>query len=264
MTTIKRTPLSKPESKDVKDDWTLAPRSAGESTRFTVLPASAGVLGKRRAKNQRQKMRVRLNSAAGSLTGSLPDLPPQMQVVLHVPFRIRCVSASSLSYAAAGPVTRAGFACMLGGICSLANTTFLAWASSFRIRKISYWPSAGQDAGLYEGDTGTAEQALSKESQKISTLPAGITSDKGCVFKPKPGTYLSMWQTSNINTGDILFYWWGGSGSVFDFEGTFTLCNGIEPLGVAVAVATINDVYYLSPDGNTTHILVPQGVPTTH
>jgi len=152
---------------------------------------------------------------------------------------------------------------MLGSI-SYSSNHVVGWASSFRLRKVTIWPAAGGEAGWLDDFTGTAEQALSKEDQKISTLPTGITVDKAVTYRPRRGAYQEMWQMAAINASDNLWLYWGTAGSVYDFEGVFTLSDNSQGYGVAVTTATAGDTYYLSPDGASVNNLVPQGLPTTH
>jgi hypothetical protein len=191
----------------------------------------------------------------------VPSLPTKIQVVLHVPFHIRCVQTSLVAEVNAAPLNRGKFATMLGGVCT-TSTNFVAWATSYHIRRITAWPSAGGDAGVYASVSGTAEQALCKEDHKISTMPTGITVDRPVSFRPGKGSYLSFWQATDANPGDTLMFYWGTAGSVWDFEGTFTLPDEVTPYGVSVSSGVAGSAYYLAPD--TANNLVPQGLPTTH
>jgi len=200
--------------------------------------------------------------------GQAPTLPPVMEVVLAVPFRIRYVQTSTVAYVNANPVTRGNVATALGGIVYGSGPfDFVAWASSFRLRKLTAWPSAGGDFGvLSDSSTATAEQALQKDSEKISVIPTGITMPAGGrVFTFRPDTFLGMWQTGNVNPNDVLFDYWGTAGSVIDLEGVFTLSGAVtQGLGITVSGGTQGQTYYLALDGKTLNNLIPQGLQTTH
>jgi hypothetical protein len=148
----------------------------------------------------------------------------------------------------------------------VANSTLAAFASSFRLLRITAWPSAGGDFGLIAALGGTAEQALQKDSEKISVIPTGVTtSEKARVFSFHKKSYLGMWQLTGVNPNDSMLSYWGTSGTVVDVEGVFTLVGATSnPYPNTVATATLSNVYYPSFDGSTTHVWVPQGLETTH
>jgi len=197
----------------------------------------------------------------------VPDLPPMIEVAMSLPFRIRYILASTVAFANSAVVTRGGMAAGLGCICYATNADVAAIASSYRIRSITAWPAAGGDFGiLSQSAIATAEQALQKDSEKIAVLPTGITVPSGGrVFRFPATTFLGMWQMSAVNAGDTLFEYWGTAGTVFDVEGVFTLVGpSIAPYTLSIGSGAAGSVYYLSPDGNTAHNWVPQGLPTTH
>lgn len=170
-----------------------------------------------------------------------------------------------MAYANMAPITRGAMGAALGGIANSA-TNVEAWASSYRLTRLTAWPSGAGDFGIASPSSAGAELALTKDSEKISTLPSGVTQTQGArVWSFHKHAVLSMWQLTISNTSDVIMQYWGTTGTVIDIEGAFTLVGAtVEPYGVAVASATTGQAYYLSPDGNTTHLLTPQGLPTTH
>jgi hypothetical protein len=199
--------------------------------------------------------------------GAVPTLPPVMEAVLAVPFRIRYVQTSTVAYANSVPVTRGNIASALGGVVyGTGPVDFVCWASSFRLRRLTAWPAAGGDWGcLSNSGTSTAEQALSKDSEKISVLPTGITIPVGGrVFRFKRDTFQGMWQQV-VDPNDTLFEYWGTAGSVVDLEGVFTLSGAVnQGYGLTLTSGTAGQSYYLALDGKTSNNLIPQGLQTTH
>jgi len=232
------------------------------SNRSTSQLVGLSALGSKSQKRAAPRRRMK----SGKRGGSAPRLPPTIEVVLCVPSRIRYILGSTVTYTAVANITRGALICSFGVI-GYGTNDVAAWASSFRLSRITAWPSAGGDFGLLSADSGSAEQALVKDSEKISTIPTGITTtETGRVFKFPKRTYLGMWQSA-VNPTDVLLTYWGTAGTVVDVEGAFTLAGAGgagSPFGEAVASASAGQVYYLSPDGNTTHNWVPQGLPTTH
>jgi len=211
-----------------------------------------------RARSRRSRNRA--------IARGVPDLPPVIEVAMALPFRLRYVLGSTVAYANAAAVTRGGMGVGIGGIAT-SSSSVVAWASSFRLTKITAWCSAGGDFGIVsQTSAASAEQALQKDSEKISVLPTGITVPSGGrMFRFPPTTFLGMWQLTAVNSTDVLFDYWGTAGTVFDVEGLFTLVGpSVVPYVASVGTSTGASVYYLSPDGNTAHNWQPQGLPTTH
>jgi hypothetical protein len=256
--------LVREQKEKASPSLSLAPSTRLESKSGTQSTIVA--LARRAPSSTKQPLRRRRKGGGGQHRGNAPRLPPEIEAVLAVPFRIRCVSGTTTTAVAPNIITRKSFASMLGGICTTANTSVRLWASSFRITRITAWPAASGDCFIACVISGTtAEQALQKDSQKVGTLPNGITSTTGGhQYRPKPGTYLSMWQVVNNDETDRLLQYASTSGSVWDFEGVFTLPSGTAATStVTVTTALLGSIYYLYPDGQTTHDLTVQGLTTT-
>jgi hypothetical protein len=120
----------------------------------------------------------------------------------------------------------------MGAVVTVANTTAVAFCSSFRIKRIVYWGpvgGAGSSSCFLDAYTGgTSEQALQKDKQVNNILPTGITDETPFVFRPGRDSYLSHWQTANINPSDQLLVFSGGTGGVMDVHVTFTIPTGAQ------------------------------------
>jgi len=146
-------------------------------------------------------------------------------------------------------------------VCSVANTTVKPICSSYRIVKITIWPSANSSV-LWDvnANSGTgSEQALSRESAKNSALPTGITVDQPTVWKPKQGTYLAMWQSTSDNGSDQLFAFSGGTGCVIDVHlvGTIGGATSVLPSFTTTSTVAVGAAGVMSLD--TSNKLAPIG-----
>jgi len=163
-------------------------------------------------------------------------------------------------------ITRIAFGSALGTIAA-STTVAQLWASSFRITRLTMWQATvsgamAQQNGMYWDLGGTAEQALQKESVKVSTIPAGITNDVPIVLAPKRGTYVAMWQTIASNNTDVLVYITAAQGSVIDVEGVYTLmAASADAISVTSSGLTAGQPYYFPLDGPGGKLVV-QGLPT--
>jgi len=151
--------------------------------------------------------------------------------------------------AASIAVTRTSFASSLGGIVTTANTTVTLWTGTFRINKIVVWPAAASAFLLDTQISGSAEQALVKDSIKNEQLPTGTVIDHPVVWKPVPGTYLDAWQSPATNGGDQFFTITAAAGCVMDIHVTYTLCGVVAASGVSTSsTVALGTVVYMPLD----------------
>lgn len=154
-----------------------------------------------------------------------PSLPPQIELVTSYEITRRYGNTSASSAA----VTRATLGSIAGLTCVVVNTTVQFQASSFRILKITVWPPAGGSCKIMIPSITTgAEQALSKESSKNSSIPTGITVDKPVVYVPKRGTYQAMWQNIADNPNDQLYAISSDAGAVMDVHVVVTAAGAVS------------------------------------
>ncbi len=214
--------------------------------------------GRKGAKGRKGRKRTK--------AGVVSRLPPALMTTDNVPFRRRYAVSASV-----GPVsvTRANICGALGGVCTIVNSTILAWASSFHIRRIIVWPAVASGAQtaceIYWSVGGGAEQQLSKDSATITNVPSGITQDSAIVMVPPRKSYLSEWQQSGVDSSDVMFVIQNlTQGTIVDFEGVYTLANAAGGVNITgITTASQGSVYYLALDGRASNKLVPQGLPTT-
>lgn len=193
-----------------------------------------------------------------------PSLPPTLHVTPVVSIVMRFINNANVLYTSQGQVTRGSLSGALGGICVIANSKLQAWASSVHLKSVTIWPAAGGTCGINWTAGGTAEQALSREDVTSQDLPTGITEEmRPLHLIPPKWTYLRNWQMLDINPTDVLFQYYGSSGSVWDFHFVFTLGTGVATNQLTIASGTQGTVYYLSLDLGSPGKLVPQGVPYT-
>jgi hypothetical protein len=150
----------------------------------------------------------------------------------------------------------------LGGICTVVNSVHTAWASAFKVRRITIWPAAGSDAIVLWG-TSTAEQALQRDDEIVNSIPTGITVDRPVSVHPNPDSYMSMWQMTGQNSTDVMFYISAELGSIIDIEGVFTLVNAYVAPNATITAGTLGVTYYLALDGPSSNKAQPLGLPTT-
>lgn len=151
-------------------------------------------------------------------------------------------------------VTRTSMCSTLGVVCTVANTNVMMFCQGFRLQKIVAWPSVSASPTVLNIDVymaGGAEQALVKEAIKSQVMPGGITDDRAVSFRPKRGSYLSMWQNSAADGADQLLIISAPAYSVMDVHMVATHVSGVTSSpGVLTTTSTVaqNAVGYMPLD----------------
>ncbi len=185
------------------------------------------------------------------------DLPPQLQTTSRVRKRLRFLATSALTDQSITGQTMAG-AC--GGIAA-TTTEVVPWASTIRLRRVTIWPAVGSTAGIADVTWATDGTLFVKDEFRLTSIPQGVSIDKAVTSVPPKGTLGQFWQTAS-NTSTI-FTISAPSGSIVDIVVDFTLSNEIAPTSITVVTAVLGQVYYLYLDGPGSHLLKPEGLPTT-
>ncbi len=194
------------------------------------LVTGTGALTKGRA--VRTSRRARKGKAS-----KVPSLPPKLEIVTTIDVVRRFNITSTMNSAA---ITRGSLIAIVGAIVTVANTTTALIASGVRLRRIICWPAVSTAVTISVPSTAAgAEQALSKESQKSSALPTGITVDQPVVFRPKRGTYLDMWQAYENQTDQLLAVS-ASSGGVIDVHLVATIAGAVSQASTRATTSTVS------------------------
>jgi len=186
------------------------------------------------------------------------SLPPEIQCT---PVLRRTFGFQVNVNAAATNVSGIDISGALGGICTIVNSKFQPWASTFRIREIRIWPSPST-SGFQQAVVSWA-LALSnqvKDDEKFQALPEGCTETRMMVSRPPRGAIASMWQAP---TASSIFLLSISAGAIVHFDVEYTLSNQITAGNMTIVSGVLGQIYYLALDGPTTNIVRPIGLPTT-
>jgi hypothetical protein len=194
------------------------------------------------------------------------SLPPPLQVVvsMHHTFRFTVTTAVTGTAVA---IDGGGVCGALGGICTVVNSVVTCYASSFRIKRISVWPSAvavGTSAPNPEIVWYSPSNAIEKDSSVQRSLPSGITVCAPVHSRPPRGSLCGDWLNSVVNVTNPLFgFFYVPLGSVIDMECSWTMANNLQAMDRTVATGILKGPYYLPLDGTTRHGIQPANMPTT-
>lgn len=222
-----------------------------------VATASTSSLGTRKRGRGRPKGMGR-GRRSRQHRGVVPRLPPAIDVVPVVPFRLRYRVAVGSN----ATITRKLLAGALGGIVTVANTTLTCWASSARLSRVILWPGTAGGAQIRPAD-GTAEQSLQRDRNMVDQMPDGVTTTAPIVFTPNRKSYLAEWQMLSDNSSDGLFTLGVVEGVIIDVEGVFTLNqqHNASPVTITISSGALGSSFWLSLDGaNNVQVL---GLPST-
>jgi len=187
------------------------------------------------------------------------SLPPVLDLTPNVSHVYRFQVASSGSYTITGAGIAGALGVMAYGIASVGT-----WASSFKIRKVTVWPSPSSSA-VSGATLAWAAGTISQEKDVLvdRTLPSGVSVTDSVSFAPPASTLAGMWLSLLAFSSDI-FVIDVESGSIIDLAVSYTLSNSFSTDGIVVASAVVGQPYYLALDGPASNKIVPVGLPTTH
>jgi len=189
------------------------------------------------------------------------SLPPILNVTPTLGHTFRFTNSANQVGVA---ITGAQLQGALGTIGTATNSTVRPWASSVRIHRITIWPSAGSNPPIAPGVEWGAISGALKDEGKYTGLPYGITQEKAIVSKPPKKSLCADWLSLTAMNVTTLFYVTAPAGSILDISVSFTLAAAfVSSASISTATAAIGTIYYLSLDGNSSHIWSPLGLPTT-
>jgi hypothetical protein len=189
-----------------------------------------------------------------------------MSVVSHTVQNLRFVVLASPG--SSNVVTYGRVLAAMGAVCEVKDSTLGSIHSTFRVRKVTLWPSVNSAAGansLPEVEWlggGTTEVARDLSFNK--TIPAGVTADPGpVVSRPPANTLAGDWIYPAASSSQELLHFLNlTQGTVIDVLVEGTLRNNLSGVTVSVSTATLGALYWGYLDGSGGK-LQPVGRPST-
>jgi len=138
----------------------------------------------------------------------------------------------------------------MGGICDVKDTSIQSIHSTFRLRKVTLWPSVNTGTGAnslpeveYLGG-GTTEVARDQSFNK--TIPAGVTADPGAIVSTPPaGTLAGDWIYPAASASQVLMHFHNlTQGTVIDVLIEGTLRNNLSGVQGSISTGTVGAMYW--------------------
>jgi len=234
---------------------------------YEIVTPKPGPLLLAERKDPEKKQEIKSMAIALSGVGMLSgrsvkhnvNLPPQINSTITVSTRIRYTAGSDNVVS----VSAQDLAGACGGICTVTNSVFRPWASSFRIKKLVAWPAASASVlNTVQLSWNSGIAGANRDVESSTDLPEGITNTTACVFVPPPKSLASDWFTATTGSTNI-FTLVCTSGSVLDLYLDYTLANQFVSGTSTIATGTLGSIYYLPLDGASSHQYFPLHLPTT-
>ncbi len=187
-----------------------------------------------------------------------PALPPPLEASPTYYARFRFMAnASAAGYA----ITVLNMAGIFGVVTTSANTTHPV-VSSFKIKRVTIWSPTTTGAVQCEWVWNMSASGHDKDSQKITSVPTGVTLTRPLVTVPPVNSIAAFWTNFNTSGSSSVAAVTAQSGAVIDIEADFTLSTGLGQFGTitTTAAGTVGVFNYLPLDG-TTGKLLPAGRP---
>jgi hypothetical protein len=192
------------------------------------------------------------------------SLPPQLNNTMTVHNKIRYFVGTTSSPVSCSVQDMLG---ALGGTCTVANSLFKPWSSSFKIESLTCYPSTASTApnenfcALWWNAGPSFQQRDVEESKDV---PQGVTATGAVVFRPPKSTLAGDWLACTAAGTTNLFTMFVSAGSIIDLHVSHTLSNQFIPATMSIGVGVLGTIYYLALDGPLSNTIVPAHLPTTH
>jgi hypothetical protein len=190
------------------------------------------------------------------------SLPPVMNASQIVKARYRFTSLSN----ALVSVSIADVLGACGGTCTVANSTFKPWASSFRIKEIRLYPGVNPSVGVSYNSVAwnSGISGVAQDQERINDLPSGITVSQALSFKPPVRSLAADWISCIATTTTNLFAIQAQNGTIVDFHVDYTLSNQFQAGAITISTGTLGSIYYLPLDGAASAEYPNTHLPSTH
>lgn len=242
------------EQKIAKSDAPLMKRETFEESIFKVDLRLAECKGEAR-------------SVSASYTKVAPtrlplSLPPVMNMSQVVRGRFRFTSLSNTLVS----VSIADILGACGGTCSVTNSTFRPWASSFRIKEIRMYPGVNPGVGVSYNSVAwnSGISGVAQDQERVDDLPSGITVSHALSFKPPAKSLASDWISCLATTTTNLFAMQSQNGTIVDFHVDYTLSNQFQAGSITISTGVLGSIYYLPLDGAASAEYPNTHLPSTH
>jgi hypothetical protein len=182
------------------------------------------------------------------------SLPPSINVVptfRHV-YRYIAQDAS----ATVKTVTIAKLVQSFGSV-AIATTQLGSVITSFKLRRITIYPSSATGGSIPYVEWSEASSAFTKDERKNVSVPSGITVERPLRVSPPKGTLASFWLSSLSPTAEV-FNIAATVGSIVDVDVMCTLAvAGTQYQETGYSGLTVGQMYYPSLDGRATNDFAP-------
>jgi len=187
------------------------------------------------------------------------SLPPRLDLTPHVNHTYRFSVTETGTYS----ITVQDVVGAIGGI-GYSTTSVGSWASSFKIDRVTVWPSLSGTVATGASLSWAAGTVGQEEDKVIDrTYPSGVTVTGAVSFRPPKQTLAGFWLEAVDTDAFTLWTMDLTSGSVLDLTVSYTLCGKFFSTGIVVASAVAGEPYYLALDGPASNKIQPVGLPTT-
>ncbi len=187
---------------------------------------------------------------------SFPAQPPMLSANVKVRHVYRFTSATGTATA----ITDRNICQIIGGMCTVANTTLKGLSNAAKLHRISIWaPPASQGASvtcsiLWNSGSFAPDIEVS-DSTNSTAVPARLST------RPPPGSSASFWMGETAS--NTMFTITAPAGSIIDVDVTHLLADTQAALtSYGVAAGTLGAYYYLPLDGTGDQFL-PVSLGTT-
>jgi hypothetical protein len=187
-----------------------------------------------------------LKGADGSSNGLFP---PKLSVGTMIKRQVLRFETTAAVAGTNGIITATDVFGALGVIGKVSNTSVVALATSFRLRKITIWPSGSTSGGVVASMSWASDDDHDPDMRYSQYRPAGIVGSP-CAFSSTPPkkSVSGLWMRDSVAVANVALFYVdiSGTGSILDLELDFTLpTDELSAQTITVTTAVVGKFYRL-------------------
>jgi hypothetical protein len=193
-----------------------------------------------------KKQPVLAKGKRGSNSGIYPPAIEISALIKRQTLRFETTAAVS---GANGIITATDIFGALGVVGKVTNTSAVALATSFRLRRVTIWPSASSSAGVVAAMSWASDDDHDPDRRKVDFRPAGMVGTPNSFSSVPPKNSLAgFWMRDTVAVANVALFYVdiSGTGSVLDLELDWTLSTDeTTSQTITVSTAVVGKFYRL-------------------
>jgi hypothetical protein len=180
----------------------------------------------------------------GSNSGSFPPAVRVNAVIKRQTLRFETTAAVA---GVNGIITAGDIFGALGVVGKVSNTSVVALATSFRLKRVTIWPSASTSGGVVASMSWASDDDHDPDIDWGVYRPAGLVgTPNSFTSTPPPKSLAGFWQRDTVAVTNVALFYVAisATGSVLDLDVEWTLPSGVASSQTITATTAVVGTFY--------------------